>query len=309
MSVTVYDRMPSVGRKLLMAGRGGLNLTHSEDSAAFLRAVRRGRAASASGHRGLSARSAPRAGARVSGRRPSWDQAAGCSPKPSRPRRCCAPGCAASKRAASPLRCGIAGRVGTRPAPSVFDDAAGESVADRPDAVVLALGGASWPRLGSDGAWVPFLEARGVAIAPPASGQHGRQGRRGPTSCAAGSRAQPLKRIALTFGGVTVRGEAMVTADGLEGGAVYALSAPLRDAIERDGEAILSVDLRPDLTLQSLVEPPGRSRGKANPPRPSCARPPVCRPLGIALLREGDAASADRSRGPRPRSSRPRPCA
>ena len=87
---------------------------------------------------------------------------------------------------------------------------------------------------------------------------------------------QPLKRIALTYGGVTVRGEAVVTADGLEGGAVYALSAHLRNAIERDGEAVLRVDLRPDLALQTLIERLQRL-ARANPPLLSCAKRLACR--------------------------------
>ena len=115
------------------------------------------------------------------------------------------------------------------------------------DATLLALGGASWPRLGSDGAWTALLDE--VAPLRPANmgfrvawSPHLRE------RCA----GQPLKRIALTFEGRTVRGEAMITAEGLEGGAVYALAARLREAVARDGAAVPRFDLRPDLDPAAL---------------------------------------------------------
>jgi hypothetical protein len=128
-----------------------------------------------------------------------------------------------------------------------------------PAATVLALGGASWPRLGSDGAWVAPLARAGVTVAPLA-----------PANCGfvvdwsehfrARHAGQPLKRLALSFGGRTVRGEAIITATGLEGGGIYALSAPLREAIARDGAATLHIALRPDLDdLQRRLAAP---RGK-----------------------------------------------
>jgi uncharacterized flavoprotein (TIGR03862 family) len=122
-----------------------------------------------------------------------------------------------------------------------------------PDATVLALGGASWPRLGSDGGWVAPLASAGIAIAPLR-----------PANCGfvvAWSgvfrdrfHGQPLKRIALSFGGKAARGEAMITQTGLEGGAVYALSAPLRAAIEESGEVVVHMALRPDLTAADLMK-------------------------------------------------------
>lgn len=116
------------------------------------------------------------------------------------------------------------------------------------DATLLALGGASWPRLGSDGGWTSLLAD--VAPLRPANmgfavdwSPHFRDRFAG----------QPLKRIALSFDGRTVRGEAMITATGIEGGAVYALAAPLRDALSRDGAATPLLDLRPDLDLAELA--------------------------------------------------------
>jgi hypothetical protein len=129
------------------------------------------------------------------------------------------------------------------------------------DATVLALGGASWPRLGSTGDWAPLLAERGVAVAPLT-----------PANCGfhvdwsetfrRRFEGQPLKRIALTLGETTVRGEALITAAGIEGGAVYALSAALRDAITTEGSASLQIDLRPDVSLGDLAARLARPRGK-----------------------------------------------
>ena len=106
---------------------------------------------------------------------------------------------------------------------------------------MLALGGASWPRLGSDGVWADILAAKGVAISPLRPANSG--------FTVAWSdifrdrfEGQPLKSVALTFGPHTVRGEAIVTRRGIEGGAVYALSAELREAVlhDRAGDAAAS---------------------------------------------------------------------
>jgi uncharacterized flavoprotein (TIGR03862 family) len=128
-------------------------------------------------------------------------------------------------------------------------------------AAVLALGGASWPRLGSDGAWVATLAAKGVAISPLR-----------PANCgfSVGWSAifrdrfegQPLKGVAVTFGSNAVRGEAVITRTGLEGGAIYALSAELREAILTSGEATLHIALRPDLDEQSFNDRLSAPRGK-----------------------------------------------
>jgi hypothetical protein len=151
-----------------------------------------------------------------------------------------------------------------------------------PAATVLALGGASWPRLGSDGGWVGALE--GVAVAPLRPSNMGFfvawsehfLGRFAGT---------PLKRIALSLGDRTVRGEAMVSADGIEGGAVYALSAPLRDALAAGGAVTLAIDLRPDLTRAALAGRLGRPRGGESLStflRKRAGLPPV----GVGLVQE-----------------------
>ncbi|MGZ5935134.1 MAG: TIGR03862 family flavoprotein, partial [Rhizomicrobium sp.] len=129
------------------------------------------------------------------------------------------------------------------------------------DATLLALGGASWPRLGSDGGWQSILAERDVQIVPLA-----------PANCGftvswsqtfqrrfAGT---PLKNIALKFDRRTVRGELMLTSYGIEGGAVYALSAPLRDAITERGPVQIEIDLRPEVGAADLARRLQKPRGK-----------------------------------------------
>jgi uncharacterized flavoprotein (TIGR03862 family) len=133
--------------------------------------------------------------------------------------------------------------------------------AAKADAVVLALGGTSWPKLGSDGGWTSILSEAGIGIAPlrPANSGFRVNWSNVMREKFAG---EPLKRIALSFGDRSVRGEAIVTHDGVEGGAVYALSGVLRDAIEKDGKAVLHIDLRPDVSAQQLAARLGQPRGK-----------------------------------------------
>jgi uncharacterized flavoprotein (TIGR03862 family) len=129
------------------------------------------------------------------------------------------------------------------------------------DATVLALGGASWPRLGSDGAWTSILADKGVAVTrlKPAN-----SGFTAAWSAIFRDRfeGRPLKGIALTSDDRTVRGEAVITRDGIEGGAVYALSAELRDEIARSGTATMHVALRPDLSVSDLTTRLSMPRGK-----------------------------------------------
>ncbi|KAB2942328.1 MAG: TIGR03862 family flavoprotein [Hyphomicrobium sp.] len=258
-AVTVYDRMPSLARKFLLAGRGGLNLTHSEDFAHFL-----ARYGAAQEHLRPALEALPPAAVRA------WCEELG------QPTFIGSSGRVfpVAMKASPLLRAWLARLIG---AGIVFRnrhrwlgwDAAGCLRFETPtgtratgaDAVVLALGGASWPRLGSTGDWVPALTGAGVAVAPLA-----------PSNCGflidwsetfrGRFEGQPLKRIALSFGNTSVRGEALITAQGIEGGAVYALSAPLRDALASSGTAELRVDLRPDVSVADLAARLGRPRGK-----------------------------------------------
>ena len=262
LAVTVHEAMPSVARKFLMAGRGGLNLTHSEDIAPFT-----GRYGAAAGT--VAAWLEAFSPTHLIG----WAEGLGQATFTGSSGR-------VFPRAmkASPLLRAWLGRlaelgveVRTRSRCSglrrnddglkwVFETPEGERV-ETPDAVVLALGGASWPRLGSDGSWRDWLAAEGVAVEPFRPSNVGFDVA---WSAVFADRfaGQPLKPVALTHGDRTVRGEAMVTRYGLEGGAIYALSAGLRDAIGRDGTAALTVDLRPDLGVEALAGRLAKPRGK-----------------------------------------------
>jgi uncharacterized flavoprotein (TIGR03862 family) len=161
----------------------------------------------------------------------------------------------------------------------------------RADATVLALGGASWPRLGSDGAWPALLP--GVAVTPFAPSNVGFVLEW--SAKMAAHAGTPLKRIALGFEGVTVRGEAMLTATGIEGGAVYALSAAIREAIAREGSATFTLDLRPDLTLDEVrrrLAMRGRGETVSAQLRKALALPPVAVAL-VQEVRHGGAAAVE----------------
>jgi uncharacterized flavoprotein (TIGR03862 family) len=283
VSVTLYDQMPSFGRKFLLAGRGGLNLTHSEDFEQFVTRY---------------AEATPLLRPMLEAFRPealrAWSEGLGQDtfvgssgrvfPKSFK---------------TSPLLRAWLSRLqdldvrfalrhrwqGWDEAGNlVFVDSAGETILAKPDATILALGGASWPRLGSDGHWTQSLTGRGITIERL---RPSNMGFKIPWSDVIRSRfgGEPLKSMALTFEGTTIRGEAVITADGIEGGAVYALSARLRDAIERDGRATLFLDLRPDLSSDSLANRLKRPR-KGQSASTFLRKSAGLSPVGIALLRE-----------------------
>lgn len=280
-AVTIYDRMPSPARKFLMAGRGGLNLTHSEEATRFL----------------------GRYGARAASLKPAFDAwppqaliawASGLGIETFTgssgrvfPR---------TMKASPLLRAwlkrldGLGVRLALRHDWRGFDEAgalvfdhAGEAITIAADATVLALGGASWPRLGSNGAWTGILAREGVDIAPFEAANCGVII---PWSLHVAKFAgEPLKRIALTIEGQTIRGEAVITAIGLEGGAVYAGASLIRERARQDGSALLTLDLRPDIALGEIAARLARPRGKAtvsNFLRKGLALTPAC----LALLRE-----------------------
>jgi len=259
VAVTVHDRMPSAGRKFLMAGRGGLNLTHSEplekllarygDAAAFLR---------------------PAIEAFPPERLRAWSEDLGQETFVGSSGRVFPQALKASPL----LRAWLARLVSlgvtfklrhqwsgwNEQGELLFVTPDGDVVVEA-DAVVFALGGASWPRLGSDGGWTRQFADAGIDVAPL---QPANSGFLVSWSDTFRDRfeGQPLKRIELLFEDETVRGEALITRQGLEGGAVYALSGRLRDAIARDGKAVLHIALRPDLSPDDLVARLDRPRGK-----------------------------------------------
>ncbi|MCX7684661.1 MAG: TIGR03862 family flavoprotein [Acetobacteraceae bacterium] len=283
-AVTVFDRMPSPARKFLLAGRGGLNLTHSEPLERFL-----SRYADADPRLLDAVRAFP------PGAVARWCEGLGQPVFTGSSGRVFP----VAMKASPLLRAWLArlGALGvvlrTRHRWTGFAPGAARGVAlafDTPDgavtvhadAAVLALGGASWPRLGSDAAWVAALP--GVAVTPFVASNCGV---RIAWSDAFRARfaGRPLKRIALACGGRRVRGEAVITDSGLEGGAVYALSAPIRAALAARGEAALTLDLRPDLAeaaLAARLDGPRGARSLANHLRVAGGLPPVA----AALLRE-----------------------
>jgi uncharacterized flavoprotein (TIGR03862 family) len=259
-AVTIADRMPSPARKFLMAGRGGLNLTHSEDPGGFLKRYREAETFLTPLIEAFPP-DALRAWCHGLGEDTFIGSSGRVFPKAMK---------------ASPLlrallkrldRNGV--RLLTRHAMTnlqgdgtvEFRTGSGETKSLAARAVLLSLGGASWPKLGSDAAWVPLLEERGIRI-----------NRFQPANCGfevpwtsylqqrfAGT---PLKRIALSHAGATVHGEALISEWGLEGGAVYALSAEMRESINRSGFAMLDIDLRPHFQLEDLARKLSRPRGK-----------------------------------------------
>jgi len=282
LKVTVYDRMPSPGRKFLMAGRGGLNLTHSEDFESF--ASRYG--AAAPHLMPILTAFPPKALV-------AWAQGLGQETFIGSSGRVFPRAMKSSPLLRAWLHRLAAQGVELRSRHewqgwdedgSLKFDVQGERVGVRADATILALGGASWPRLGSNGAWTNILESRGIRVTPlrPANcgfvldwSEHFR-------SAFAG---QPLKGIALSFAGRSVRAEAMVTAYGLEGGGIYALSAALRDTIASQGSAQLAVDLRPDLSLAEIaakLAAPKHGQSQSNVLRKALHLAPVA----VNLLRE-----------------------
>lgn len=256
--VVVHDRMPSVARKFLMAGRGGLNLTHSEPAEVFAR-----RYGDREGHLApwLAAFSQADLIAWAGGLgQPTFVGSSGrIFPR--------------AMKASPLLRAWLArlGELGVEIRTRsrwigwdadrlVFDTPEGQRH-ERSSAAVLALGGASWPRLGSDGAWAPWLAEVGAEVAPLIPSNAGFNVAWSPVLVERFAGAV-LKPALLTFEDRQVRGELVITRYGIEGGGVYALSSALRDAIARDGSAILTVDLRPDLTETTLAERLARPRGK-----------------------------------------------
>ncbi|UPT84311.1 TIGR03862 family flavoprotein [Bradyrhizobium barranii subsp. apii] len=285
--VTVYDAMPSAGRKFLMAGRGGLNLTHSEPLPEFMARYRE---------------AAPMLQAAIAAFSPdglrAWSAALG------EPTFVGSSGRVFPKAfKASPLlrawlrRLDAAGvRFAFRHRWTGWDDqgrlrfqTADGVQAIAAKATVLALGGASWPRLGSDGGWADILASKGVAVSKLRPANSG--------FTVAWSdvfrdrfEGQPLKGVALRIGAHTVRGEAMITRSGIEGGAIYALSAELREAVLGLGQATLTIALRPELDVAALTTRLSGTRSKqslANFLRKAAQLSPV----GIGLMQEAAIAS------------------
>lgn len=257
-AVDLYDAMPSLGRKFLMAGKGGMNITHSEPLETFLTRYGAARPVLEPMLRAFGPDDL-RAWCRDLG----IDTFVGTSGRVFPTAFKAAPLLRAWLRRlrAAGLRVHVRHRWQGWEETGALRFAGPEgAVSVRADAVVLALGGGSWGKLGSDGAWVPLLRAAGAPVADlkPANcgfdvgwSEHFRERFAG----------QPLKAVTVSVAGHSRQGEAMITATGLEGGAVYALSAALRDAIARDGTVALHLDLLPDRSVERVAQDLGRPRG------------------------------------------------
>ncbi len=281
VGVTLFDRMPSVGRKFLLAGRGGLNLTHTEPLEAFLN--------------------------RYGAARPWLEPAIRAFPPDALMAWC--------EGLGQPVFTGTSGRVFPRAMKAspllrawllrlgslgvtfrlnnrwIGWSADGSLLFDtgcsvRPAVTILALGGGSWPRLGSDGGWTSLFPGLVAPLRPSNCGFTVNWSDHFRTRFA----GQPLKRVAIRFGTAITRGEAMVVAGGIEGGAIYALSAAVRDGIEAQGSATIRLDLRPDLSAAVLLQrlsAPRRGQSLATFLRKQAGLSPVAIGLIQDALRAG----------------------
>jgi hypothetical protein len=262
VQVTVVEHMPSVGRKFLLAGRSGLNLTHSEpiDRMVSRYGVEQHRLDAAL--RSFDA-TALREWAAGLGEPTFIGTSGRVFPT--------------ALRATPLLRAwlgrldalGVAIRTRTEwtgwsvDGGVILRSADGCTEVVHADVTVFALGGASWPRVGSDGGWVTHFRDAGVDVRPLRPANCGVLRAWSPEFRDRHA-GEPVKNVALWVDepSSAARGDMVITATGLEGGPVYAVSAAARDAIERDGTAVLTVDLHPDLSVQQLADRLRRRRPK-----------------------------------------------
>lgn len=261
LDVQVYEAKPSAGRKFLMAGRGGLNITHSEPAEKFI----------------------TRYGARAAAMQEMLDQFdaealrewvhtlgigtfVGSSGRVFPEEMKAAPLLRAwmHRLRSEGVQFFMRHRwLGWDEANHLRLSAPQGEITIAPDATLLALGGGSWVKLGSDGAWWPWLKEKGVSLSPLQPSNGGFETRWSAhflEKCA----GEPIKTVQFRIEGhhtPALRGECMVTQHGLEGGAIYALSATLRDLIATRGRATLILDLLPDHTAQRVFEEVSRARG------------------------------------------------
>lgn len=254
--VDLYDAMPSVGRKLLLAGIGGLNITHSEAYDAFSSRYGAAQAALQSSLDHFSPDTLR-----------AWTQGLGIDtfvgtsgrvfPK--------------EMKAAPLLRTWLhrlrqqGVRFHVRHRWQGWTDQGALRISGpcgditiNPDATILALGGASWPKLGSDGAWVPLLETQGIHPAPLQSANCGFEI---PWSAVLKQKfsGEPLKSITINFtdhtGTIHQRqGECIISREGIEGSLIYALSRPLRETINATGSASFTIDLAPERAPEKILD-------------------------------------------------------
>ena len=271
-SVVVVDQRRSFGRTLLLAGRSGLNLTHAEPLEAFLDRYGEGRSLVEPAIRAF-----PPESVRAWADELGADTFVGSSGRVF----------PAAMRATGLLRAwtsrlATAGVImQTGETWRGFDDPTGVA-----GAVVLALGGASWPSVGGDGSWIDAFADAGITVDPLIASNAGVLVEWSPTMLQR-HEGQPVKNACLTIGGRAVRGEPTITATGLEGGPIYALGPEIRRALEQ-GSAELRIDLQPDRSTESLA----RRLVDGRRPKDSAStwlRKAGLSPVAISLLRDATA--------------------
>ena len=288
-AVSVYEHQRSVGRKFLLAGRGGLNITHSEPLDEMLERYSTASPVLAAALRAFTPHDLR-----------TWCASLGEATFVGSSGRVFP----ASFRATPLLRAwlarladlSVAIKVGHRwrgwasrpdggvdPQRLVFERNDGTTLEAVSDVTILALGGASWPRVGSDGHWVDALSRLGVQVAPLRAANCGVRVAWSADFIERFGGA-PLKNIALAVGAASVRGDAMITDTGLEGGPVYQQSAAIRDSIDRVGSCLLTFDLPPDLTATQLAE--RLARGRPNDSLTAALQRIGLNKVAVALLRE-----------------------
>jgi uncharacterized flavoprotein (TIGR03862 family) len=265
--VRVFDHMASFGRKFLLAGRGGLNITHSRPVDELLERYGPRRALLEPVVRafgpddlrdwcaelgeptfvGSSGRVFP-ASFRATPLLRAWLRRLSSSGVVLEPRHRWLGWAETPDGTADPRR-------------PLFRRVDGTTVEVVSDVVVLALGGASWPRVGSDGGWVDVLGAAGITVEPLRPANCGVVVGWSP-GFAERFAGVPLKNVAVSFAGSAVRGDAMITMRGLEGGPVYDRSASIREALESNGTCTFEIDLHPDLSVDQVVDRLSRRRPK-----------------------------------------------
>ena len=258
--VDLYDAMPSVGRKFLLAGVGGMNITHSEPAPAFISRYAERASAIAPLLRSFSAQALC-----------EWIHGLGIQTFVGSSGRVFP----TDMKAAPLLRAWLkrlreSGVVihtrhrwlGWNADTTLRVNGPEGELALNPAATLLALGGASWSRLGSDGAWLPLLERRGVDIAPLQAANCGFEVSAWSDLLRSKFAGAPLKNIAMGLQGQTLRlGECVITQTGVEGSLVYALSAQIREAINQAGSATVEIDLLPGKTVAQLHKALSKPRG------------------------------------------------
>ena len=249
--VKIYDAMPNFGRKFLLAGRGGLNLTHSQSFEKFVKNYFKNQDWLEPCIKEFDANDLQK-WCHELGQETFVGSSGRVFPK--------------SMKTSPLLRSWLRklDNLGVKFFPNhqwlgfdnqdlIFKNRENNLIHEKSDATLLALGGASWPQLGSNGKWVEILSNYDIKIA-----------KLEPANCGfivnwsdyfkqkfAGT---PLKSIAITHNNITHKGEFIITKNGIEGNAVYALSSYLRETIKKDGKAILYLDLRPEMSLENLAK-------------------------------------------------------